>query len=148
MHVSGRCLCGHVNFTAEIDPAKVIVCHCTDCQRNSSTAFGTVVGVVDERFTLKTGDLKTYVKTADSGTKRALKFCPECGTRVYAKTLGEGTQFMGLRVGTLDQRAELVPAAQAYTRSAAPWLGRLAEIPAYEGSLAGSPIFTGDAETE
>ena len=47
MKVDGNCLCGHVTYEAEIDPEKVIICHCTDCQTNSGTAYGVVVGIVD-----------------------------------------------------------------------------------------------------
>ena len=32
MHVDGSCHCGDITYAAEIDPAKVIICHCTDCQ--------------------------------------------------------------------------------------------------------------------
>ncbi|MEP1206816.1 MAG: GFA family protein [Rhizobiaceae bacterium] len=134
MRAEGKCLCGHVEFSAEIDPDKVIICHCSDCQRHAATAFGVVVGVVDEQFELTTGSMKTYVKTADSGTKRALTFCPECGTRIYSKTVGEGTSFMGLRVGTLERRAELTPKMQVFCRSAVPWLDQLPDFPTHEGS--------------
>ena len=142
MNVNGACLCGHITFSAVIDPDKVIVCHCTDCQRHAATAFGVVVRVVDEQFELHTGTMKTYVKTAESGTKRALTFCPECGTRIYAKTVGEGMQFTGLRTGTLEQCAELVPSAQVYYRSSQPWIDRLNDIPAHESNLASGLVST------
>ena len=37
--------------TATIDP-NVTICHCTDCQINSGTAYGVVVGVTNEEFIL------------------------------------------------------------------------------------------------
>ena len=93
MRIDGNCLCGHVTYEAEVDPESVTICHCTDCQTHSGTAYGVVVGVVDESFRLLSGGLKTYDKIADSGTVRALAFCPECGTRIHAKTVGEGSSF-------------------------------------------------------
>jgi len=33
MRVTGGCHCGQVTYEAEVDPATVRVCHCTDCQR-------------------------------------------------------------------------------------------------------------------
>jgi hypothetical protein len=39
MKVSGRCYCGQISFEAEIQPDKVRVCHCTDCQTLSGSAF-------------------------------------------------------------------------------------------------------------
>lgn len=121
MHVTGHCFCGHIQYTATIDESLVAICHCTSCQRNSGTAFGVVVNIVDDSFKLLSGTLKSYESIADSGTLRSRTFCPECGTRIYAKTVGDGSGFTGLRVGTCDQRDELVPNLQMWCRSAQPW---------------------------
>ena len=43
MNVDGTCLCGQIQFEADIDPKTTTICHCTDCQINSGTAFGYVV---------------------------------------------------------------------------------------------------------
>jgi len=132
MKIDGGCFCGHVTYRAEIDPSTVAICHCTDCQRHAASAYGVVVGIVDEQFELLSGELKTYVKTADSGTKRALAFCPECGTRIYAKTVGEGSAFFGLRTGTVNQRDKLIPSRQIWCRSAQAWVMDLSAIPRNE----------------
>ncbi len=129
MKIDGNCLCGHVTYEAEIDPERVIICHCTDCQTHSGTAYGVVAGIVDEKFRLLSGALKTYEKIADSGTVRALTFCPECGTRIHAKTVGEGSSFFGLRVGTVRQRDKLKPSLQAWCQSQQDWVSDLRSIP-------------------
>ncbi len=59
MKVDGNCLCGHIEYEAEIDPETVAICHCTDCQTHSGTAYGVVVAIVDGRFRLLGGQLKT-----------------------------------------------------------------------------------------
>ena len=41
MQINGNCHCGAVSFTAEIDPSRVMICHCTDCQVMSGSAFRT-----------------------------------------------------------------------------------------------------------
>ncbi len=129
MKIDGNCLCGHITYEAEVDPESVTICHCTDCQTHSGAAYGVVVGIVDESFRLLRGDLKTYQKIADSGTVRALAFCPECGTRIHAKTVGEGTSFFGLRLGTVRQRDRLKPRRQVWCRSAQDWVSDLRSIP-------------------
>ncbi len=129
MKIDGNCLCGHIAYEAEVDPESVTICHCTDCQTHSGAAYGVVVGIVDESFRLLRGDLKTYQKIADSGTVRALAFCPECGTRIHAKTVGEGTSFFGLRLGTVRQRDRLKPRRQVWCRSAQDWVSDLRSIP-------------------
>ena len=129
MKVDGACLCGHVSYEAEIDVDKVAVCHCTDCQVNSGTAFGVVAHVVDRNFVLLSGTLKEYEKIAESGRVRKLSFCPECGTRIHARTDGDPSAFFGLRVGTIRQRRELKPKIQVWCRSALPWISDLPAIP-------------------
>ena len=61
MRVTGGCFCKKIRYTATIDPKTVTICHCTDCQINSGTAYGVVVGVIDEEFILEAGadDLNT-----------------------------------------------------------------------------------------
>ena len=80
MKIDGGCHCGNITYTAEIDPETVGICHCTDCQTLSGTAFRTSVRANKETFHLAGGQPKIYVKTAESGAKRAQAFCPECGT--------------------------------------------------------------------
>lgn len=132
MKVTGGCLCGQVTYEAEIDPERVAICHCTQRQTHSATAYGVVAPVVEDRFTLLSGALKTWVKTADSGTRRAQVFCPECGTRIHSKTEDGSPGLFGLRVGTIHQRAELTPKVQIWHRSAMPWVDDIADIPKVE----------------
>ncbi len=73
------------------------------------------------------------MKTAESGTPRALAFCPECGTSIYGCSVID-PEVYSLRLGTARQRADLVPALQMWTRSAMPWLAALADIPAFSGA--------------
>jgi hypothetical protein len=128
MHVDGGCHCGNIKYEADIDPEKVIVCHCTDCQALSGTAFRTVVFVPESQFSLHSGSLKTYVKMADSGNRRAMMFCPECGTQIYATSVGGDEKILGLRVGTARQRAELRPRKQYWCRSALDWVADLSSM--------------------
>ena len=132
MKVDGGCLCGHVTYEAVVDPNWVVVCHCSDCQTHSGAAYGVVVAADENEFKLLTGTLKTYEKTADSGTIRAVNFCPECGTRIHATTVGEGTAFMGLRAGTVLQRDQLKPRIQVWCRSAQDWTRDLSNLPQFE----------------
>jgi hypothetical protein len=132
MKVDGSCHCGRVTFEAEVDPETAGICHCTDCQKMSGTAFRTGVTTVADGFKLLTGPLKTYVKTAESGNRRAQTFCPECGTQIYSSNLGDGPKTYRLRLGVVRQRAELAPKRQIWFRSAQPWIRDIASIPTIE----------------
>jgi hypothetical protein len=131
MKVQGRCHCGKITFEAEIDPERVNICHCTDCQMLTGTAYRTTVRAAAEGFVLLAGRPKIYIKTAESGTKRAHAFCPDCGTPIYA-TAPENPTAYGLRVGTIAQRAALKPQRQFWCRSALPWAMDLRDLPQSE----------------
>jgi len=121
MKIDGACHCGNIRYEAEVDPQAVAICHCTDCQTLSGSAFRTVVPATKENFRLLKGAPKTYVKTAESGNPRVQAFCPECGTPIYSAAPGDAPAF-SLRVGTIRQRAELRPQKQLWSRSALAWL--------------------------
>ena len=127
MQIHGRCHCGSITFTGEADPARVLVCHCTDCQTMSGAPFRTVVSVAAKDFSL-TGNPKVYIKTAQSGNRRAQAFCGECGTPLYA-TSPDNPVAYGVRLGCVDERAQLVPARQVWTSSAMPWLHDITSLP-------------------
>lgn len=88
---------------------RLYVCHCTDCQVLSGSAFRLSVPVINDSFRFVSGVAKTHVKTAASGNKRVLAFCPECGTSVYSRPEEGKAGYFGLRVGSLRQRCDLVP---------------------------------------
>jgi hypothetical protein len=78
------------------------------------------------------GTPKIYEKTGESGNKRALAFCADCGSHIYATSADEPRQFYALRVGTLAQRSELQPAMQVWCRSQMGWLGEIPGLSARE----------------
>ena len=132
MKIDGRCHCGYVTYEAEVDSEKVEICHCTDCQTLSGSAFRSVVPTPEDKFKLLSGEPKIYVKTAESGAKRAQAFCPECGTPIYATAVGEGPKVYGIRVGTARQRGDLRPRTQYWVRSAQHWVTDIGSLPKVE----------------
>ena len=108
MKIDGACHCGKITYTAEIDPERASICHCTDCQTLTGTAFRTVVPAAGSGFQLTGGQPKIYLKTAESGSKRVQAFCPECGTPIYSSAVTDAQVYM-VRVGSIRQRAQLRP---------------------------------------
>ncbi len=131
MKIDGRCHCGRITFEAEVDPATVTVCHCTDCQTLTGSAFRANIPTSAANFVLRSGTPKSYVKTAESGNKRRHAFCGDCGTPIYACAV-ENPPSYSLRVGTIAQRAAFAPRRQIWRRSALPWVDRLADVPQAE----------------
>jgi hypothetical protein len=132
MKIDGACHCGAIRYEAEVDPESVVICHCTDCQTLSGTAFRTLVGTLEGSFKLLSGQPTLYVKTGESGNRRALAFCPTCGTSLYSGPQGDGPKVVALRVGTIRQRDQLTPRDQFWHRSAQAWLRDLNAIRHHE----------------
>ncbi|SDR63248.1 Uncharacterized conserved protein [Rhizobiales bacterium GAS191] len=130
MRIDGHCHCGRISFEAEVDPNTVSICHCTDCQRLTGSAFRANIPAPAAHFVLH-GSPKSYVKTAESGKQRRHAFCDDCGTPIYACAL-EDPQSYSLRIGTITQRAALSPRRQIWRRSALAWVDRLGAVPASE----------------
>ena len=130
MKIDGSCQCGAITFEGEADPEKVWICHCTDCQSGTGTAFRINVPVPGDRFRLHSGSPAIFIKTtAESGTPRAQAFCPTCGSPIYSTTPGDGPKLSyTVRVGLLRQRGELVPKRQNWFRSARSWVTGLGTI--------------------
>src|ERR1700754_182098 len=75
MKVDGQCQCGAIRFEAEVDPAKVTICHCTDCQQFSGSAWRASVPAPAAAFAITQGEPTAYIKTAESGHRRLQAFC-------------------------------------------------------------------------
>ena len=128
LQIDGACHCGKIAYEANVDPDNVIICHCTDCQASSGAPYRANVPVKAENFKL-TGQPKAYIKTtADSGVPRLLAFCPDCGTALYSSAV-EDPKVYNLRLGSVTQRAQLIPKLQGFCRSAIPWALDIRAIP-------------------
>jgi hypothetical protein len=121
MDVFGSCHCGAITYRARVDPDKASVCHCTDCQKLSGSPYRVSIAAPADTFEILSGVPTIYVKTAESGNKRAHAFCPNCGAPVYSAAATTDPPTYTLRVGCLEQRALLPPRRQAWCRSAVPW---------------------------
>jgi hypothetical protein len=131
MKTDGACCCGEIRYEAEVDPEKVFICNCTDCQRMTGGACHVNVPVAESDLRFVSGSPSEYVKTAESGHQRVIGFCGRCSTHLYA-TSTEGPRVFGLRVPTSRHREQLVPKRQLWHRSQPSWLRNLDGIPATE----------------
>ena len=127
--IAGGCLCGKVRYSASGDPAFAGVCHCTDCQKFTGSAFAAVVGVPKAALTVQ-GELATYSKTGDTGKSTYRRFCPQCGSSVMDEADALPDIVM-VGVGTLDDASWVKPAMQIYCDSAQPWVNLGSEMHAF-----------------
>jgi hypothetical protein len=133
MKIDGACACGAIRIEAEADPEKTQICHCTDCQAGTASAFRVSIPVPGATFKM-TGTPTVYVKTtAESGNPRVQTFCPTCGSPIYSTTQGDDVQpSYTVRVGLLRQRDQLIPRRQNWFRSAQSWVTTIGGMPRNE----------------
>ena len=118
--LSGGFSCEAVRFVVNAVPLLVYVCHCSECQRASGSAFGLQMLVAAESFALARGKPKPWRRTGAAGLESTWWFCGECGGCIFA----EGLQRPGIikvRAGTLDETWWLRPIAIVSLRSAQAW---------------------------
>ncbi|MEQ1498534.1 MAG: GFA family protein [Novosphingobium sp.] len=131
MKIDGQCHCGEIAWEAEIDPARIVICHCTDCQVMGGGAFLWGVPVPLDQLTFLRGTPKAYRKQGTTGAWRRLHFCATCSTPLYG-TEDAAPQTASLRLGSCNQAREFTPALQLWHRSALDWVDQLGAVPAIE----------------
>ena len=130
MQVTGSCHCGAIAYRATVDPAQVVICHCTDCQQLTGTAYRVSVPTSASSFQLLKGTPKVYVKVGDNGARRGQGFCGDCGSPIYTYAADEPEiRSYGLRVGCIQERRDLAPMKRIWCRSELPWSLDVGQVP-------------------
>ena len=115
---AGSCLCGDVQYRITAEPIATRICWCRDCQRTA--ANGTVNVIVPTIAVACSGELSEFTVTADSGNQVRRRFCPKCGSHMFANSSSR-PQFTVVRVGTLDDPSSVRPTANIWADSAPAW---------------------------
>jgi hypothetical protein len=117
----GGCFCGAVRYRLETPPMFVHCCHCTDCQKQTGSAFAINAIIETDRITLLQGALEAVEMKTDSGAPHDIYRCPICRSALWSDySRRRVTRFV--RVATLDQPSVLVPDVHIYTRSKLAWV--------------------------
>ena len=118
---TGGCLCGAVRYEVDWPPAAMVVCHCSDCQKQAGSAFS-VVGVARRDGLRVRGDLRTFTHPGSSGEDVNRAFCPDCGAPITSDTAAARRQgIIFFKAGTLDETTDLAPTVHYWTGSAQGW---------------------------
>ena len=115
----GSCLCGAVRYACDADAMFMGNCHCRDCQKAMGAAYDPCIGVPAAALKI-TGAVKYHDSKAESGNVLSRGFCPECGSRLFAKTSAMPDLAM-ITAGTLDDPGQYQPSMDIFTASAQPW---------------------------
>ena len=128
--LTGGCACGAVRYRVTGAPLVFYVCHCTECQRHTSSAFGETLRVRETDLDC-TGTVRVTERMAASGARRQGWFCPLCGVRIWHATVGSDE--INIKAGTLDDTRWLHPAGHIWVRSRQPFMTWPAGTLVYDG---------------
>lgn len=117
--MTGGCQCGAVRYEIWDAPETVYVCHCTQCRRQSASAFGISVIVRSAAFRLTGGKAASWTRRTASGANLACWFCPDCGTRLWHVD-DISPEIRSVKGGSLDQPPDLSRAAHIHTDTKVP----------------------------
>jgi hypothetical protein len=130
MDIEGGCLCGAVRYHASSDPLRVVVCHCTNCQKQSGTAFSIVVAIRSDSLRI-IGSPVTYSDQSEDGSEVLRRFCGRCGSPLVSEAASRpGLAF--IKAGTLDDPGWLAPQAHIWCQSSQPWVKIDPALPRFE----------------
>jgi len=117
---TGGCECGALRYAISREPLATAVCHCTQCQRQSGSAFGMTLVVPRDGFAFTQGEPKRYVTKSDSGADKECIFCGDCGVRICNR-LSSLPNTLNIKPGTLDDTSSLTPSFVVWTSSKQAW---------------------------
>ena len=118
--IVGGCLCGNIRYTCEAAPMMMAICHCKNCQKQTSTSFSILVAVPKGSLNIE-GELSAYNDQGSSGQAVIRQFCGKCGSPIMSDVAALPTMDF-LKAGTLDDTSWLKPEAQLWCDSAQSWI--------------------------
>ena len=116
--LTGGCQCGAVRYALVAPPKRIYVCHCTECRRQSSSAFGISVIADAGSFHLVEGAATCWPRPTSGGGWLDCYFCAACGSRLWHQ--GRGEAVISIKGGSLDDPIDIGDVPHIWTRSKLP----------------------------
>lgn len=115
-HLQGECYCRAVSYDVADAFEYSMICHCSDCQRATGSAFKPFAGIAADRLRVKRGEelVRRWGDPLDHNAH-----CEQCGSLLYS-VVRNGT-YVHVTLGTLVNPPSIRPSAHIFVRSKAPW---------------------------
>ncbi len=116
-----ECLCGGVTYRVDAEPVWQGVYHCSNCQRQTASAFSPIVGVPSETLVAKGESLASFETVSEGYESRTVRrFCSTCGSPICQHDRVRCRPWPSLRRRTIDDLSWFEPTAEIWTCSAQP----------------------------
>lgn len=134
--LNGSCLCGAVQIRIQGAQYTSAICHCTHCQKQSGSAFSTVL-IIPSALLNISGELSEYIDRTSDGRHVSRRFCSICGSPI--QTESEATEKAGISVikaGLLEGGAPS-PVLEIFCDRTLGWIPHLGDHPRFPESMPG-----------
>jgi hypothetical protein len=126
--LSGKCLCGAVQYAVADAFEYAANCHCSDCRRATGSAFKPFAGIQRHKLALTQGADKLLIHGDESAAHDVR--CRLCGSFLYS-VVREGA-YVHVVMGTLVDDPTIRPTEHIFVGSKAPWFTITDDLPQYQ----------------
>jgi hypothetical protein len=105
---TGGCLCGAVRYTVNGPLRAVVLCHCTQCRRNTGHFMAATAARHRDFRMDSAAELRWY----ESSGEARRGFCGRCGSTLFWQA--GGRDYVSIAAGTLDGDTGLKSACHIY----------------------------------
>ena len=119
-HHDGGCLCGGVRFRTTNRLDSLLICHCGQCRKQSSSYYR-ATETIREDFTLLKQDTLRWFHSSEDAERG---FCGDCGSTLFWRKTSKGHGYRGENTGisilhgAFDERLPLKLEAHIFTKDA------------------------------
>lgn len=97
------------------------MCHCSDCQRRTGSAFSVAAFYVRTNVRLQSGDADCFQRQSTSGYPVSFFFCRRCGTNLWWEP-DRMPELVGVALGAFADPAFPPPVQSVWTKDKHQWL--------------------------
>lgn len=126
--LTGRCLCGAVEYAVADAFEYALNCHCSQCRRATGAAFKPLAGVRREQLRVTSGAASLLIHGA--ADKAHDVHCSACGSLLYS-VVREGA-YAHVAMGTLVDTPSIRPSMHIFVGSKAPWFQITDDLPQFD----------------
>lgn len=127
----GKCGCGAVTYQMKTTPMFVHCCHCSECQRQTGSAYVLNAIIEADRVTFEGPTTESKLPTP-SGKGQIVTRCAACGVAIFSAYMIRLGKLRYVRVGTLDDPDRCRPDVQIFTNSKQRWVPLSDDIPRFD----------------
>jgi len=110
----GGCQCGAIRYELSRGPLEIYVCHCTECRKQSASAFGISFIVPRTALHITQGEPRFWSRPTDAGNTLDCAFCGACGSRLWHQRR-DPVDTLSIKGGSLDEAVDVSRAVHIWT---------------------------------